>query len=81
MGDANYINNVLPAQLAMLDEVRYFGVTVTSSGGLTTTAADLANINTIQAKNRRPSRSRSAPARHHARRLENAAGRGGIDLR
>ena len=50
MGDANYMNNVLPAQLAMLDEVRYFGVTVTANGGLTTTANDLVNINTIKQK-------------------------------
>lgn len=50
MGDANYVNNVLPAQLGMLDEVRYFGVTVTATGALTTTTADLANINTIKQK-------------------------------
>ena len=50
MGDANYVNNVLPAQLSMLDEVRYFGVTVTATGALTTSAADLANINTIKQK-------------------------------
>jgi GH18 family chitinase len=50
MSDANYVNNVLPAQLGMLDEVRYFGITVTASGGLTTTAANLAHINTIKQK-------------------------------
>ena len=50
MGDANYVNNVLPTQLSMLSEVRYFGVTVTATGALTTTAADLANIATLAQK-------------------------------
>jgi hypothetical protein len=50
MTSSSYVNTMLPAQLAMLDEVRYFGITVTASGALTTTAADLANINTIKQK-------------------------------
>lgn len=48
--DSNYVNNVLPAQLAMLDEVRYFGITATASGGLTTSATNLAHVQTIQQK-------------------------------
>lgn len=47
--NANYVNNTLPGQLAMLDEIRYFGITVNSSGTLTTTAADLNNIQAIKA--------------------------------
>jgi len=50
MGDSNYVNNVLPAQLVMLDEVRYFGITVTASGGLTTTSTNLSHLQTIQQK-------------------------------
>ena len=50
MGDSNYVNNTLPAQLALLDEVRYFGITVNSSGGLTTTATNLSHIQTILQK-------------------------------
>jgi hypothetical protein len=50
MGDSNYVNNVLPAQLALLDEVRYFGITVNGTGGLTTSATNLAQIQTIQQK-------------------------------
>lgn len=30
----SYLNNVLPGQLSMLDEVRYFGLTVDSNGGI-----------------------------------------------
>lgn len=44
----SYINDVLPDQLAMLDEVRYFGITVDASAGLTTSGADLNNIQTIK---------------------------------
>ena len=50
MSDSNYVNNVLPAQLAMLDEVRYFGISVTTSGGLTTTSTNLSHLQTIQQK-------------------------------
>lgn len=50
MGQTSYVNNVLPAQLAMLDEVRYFGITVNADGSLTTDAAHLANIDTIKQK-------------------------------
>jgi hypothetical protein len=50
MSDSNYVNNVLPAQLAMLDEVRYFGITATASGGLTTNSTHLSHIQTIQQK-------------------------------
>lgn len=46
--NATYVNNTLPGQLAMLDEIRYFGITVNSSGTLTTTAADLNNIQAIK---------------------------------
>lgn len=46
--NANYVNNTLPGQLAMLDEIRYFGITVNSAGGLTTTAADLNNLQAIK---------------------------------
>jgi GH18 family chitinase len=49
MGSASYVQNVLPRQIALLDEVRYFGITVNSngSGALTTNATHLANIQTI----------------------------------
>ena len=50
MSDSNYVNNTLPGQLAMLDEVRYFGITATSTGGLTTTSSNLAQIQAIQNK-------------------------------
>jgi len=46
--NASYVANTLPGQLAMLDEIRYFGITVNSSGGLTTTAADLSNLQAIK---------------------------------
>lgn len=48
--NATYVNNTLPGQLAMLDEIRYFGITVNSSGSLTTTAADLNNLQAIKTK-------------------------------
>jgi hypothetical protein len=50
MGDANYVNNVLPLQLGMLDEVRYFGITVTASGLLTTNSTHLSHIDAIKQK-------------------------------
>lgn len=47
-----YVNNVLPAQLVMLDEVRYFGLTVDSNGRIASSSgsvtSQLANIATIQ---------------------------------
>ena len=46
--NSSYVNDVLPDQLALLDEVRYFGISVNASAGLTTTAADLSNIQTIE---------------------------------
>ncbi|BBO31207.1 glycosyl hydrolase family 18 protein [Lacipirellula parvula] len=46
--NANYIANTLPGQLAMLDEIRYFGITVNGNGTLTTTAADLSNLQSIK---------------------------------
>lgn len=46
--NANYVANMLPGQLAMLDEIRYFGITVNSNGTLTTTAADLSNLQSIK---------------------------------
>lgn len=32
--NSNYLNNILPDQLSILDEVRYFGLTVNNSGGI-----------------------------------------------
>jgi hypothetical protein len=46
--NASYVNNTLPGQLAMLEEIRYFGITVNGAGQLTTTAADLNNIQAIK---------------------------------
>ncbi len=46
--NANYIANTLSGQLAMLDEIRYFGITVNGNGTLTTTAADLSNLQSIK---------------------------------
>lgn len=47
-----YVNNVLPGQLAMLDEVRYFGLTVDNGGQIVPTsgslASHMANIATIK---------------------------------
>jgi GH18 family chitinase len=54
--EAAYTNNILPAQLPMLDEVRYFGLTASSTGTITplngsgTLQAHLDRINTIQQK-------------------------------
>jgi GH18 family chitinase len=50
MTSSNYVNNVLPRQLALLDEVRYFGITVNNngSGALTTNATHLANIQKLK---------------------------------
>ncbi len=45
---SSYISDVLPDQLALLDEVRYFGITVDASASLTTTASHLSNIQTIK---------------------------------
>ncbi|MDZ4656388.1 MAG: glycoside hydrolase family 18 protein [Bythopirellula sp.] len=33
--NSNYLNNVLPGQLSLLDEVRYFGLSVNGSGAIT----------------------------------------------
>lgn len=46
--NANYVANMLPGQLAMLDEVRYFGITVNANGTLTTTAADMNHLQSIK---------------------------------
>lgn len=46
--NATYINNTLPDQLAMLDAVAYFGISVNGSGNLTTTSTDLNNIASIK---------------------------------
>ena len=50
MTSTNYVNNILPRQIALLDEVRYFGITVNSngSGALTTNATHLANIQKLK---------------------------------
>ena len=48
--NSNYINNTLSDQLAMLDSVAYFGISVDFSGNLNTTSADLNNIATIKQK-------------------------------
>lgn len=49
---SGYVNNVLPGQLTMLDEVRYFGLTVDSNGGIVPLSGSLQshlnNISTIQ---------------------------------
>jgi GH18 family chitinase len=39
--NSNYLNNVLPGQLSMLDEVRYFGLTVDSNGGIVSQSGTL----------------------------------------
>ena len=36
-----YLNNVLPGQLSMLDEVRYFGLSVDSNGGIVSMSGSL----------------------------------------
>src|SRR5689334_12337585 len=54
--NANYTNNILPTQLSMLSEVRYFGLTAASNGtvvpqaGSGTMQSHLNNIATIQQK-------------------------------
>jgi hypothetical protein len=51
-----YVTNTLPNQLPMLDQVRYFGLTVNSSGVITplsgsgTLASHLSNITTLEQK-------------------------------
>jgi hypothetical protein len=37
----NYLSNVLPGQLSMLDEVRYFGLSVDSNGGIVSLSGSL----------------------------------------
>lgn len=44
---SSYTLNMLKPQMAMLDEVRYFGITVNANGTLTTDAADLGNLQKI----------------------------------
>ncbi len=39
--NSNYLNNTLPDQLSLLDEVRYFGLTVNSSGGISSLEGSL----------------------------------------
>ncbi len=46
--NSSYINDILPQQLALLDEVRYFGIGVDTAAGLTATSTDLSNIQTIR---------------------------------
>ena len=50
--DSNYINNILPDQLSILDEVRYFGLSVNSSGGISSLSGSVSsqktNIATIK---------------------------------
>jgi GH18 family chitinase len=44
----DYTRKVLPEQLPLLNEVRYFGVSVDAEANLTTTDADLKNLETIK---------------------------------
>jgi GH18 family chitinase len=44
---SSYTLNTLKPQMAMLDEVRYFGITVNANGTLTTSLADEGNIQKI----------------------------------
>jgi Glycosyl hydrolases family 18 len=46
--DSDYVKNVLPAQLQLLDEVRYFGMTVAADGTLTSSAEHLANLSALR---------------------------------
>lgn len=50
--NSNYLNNILPGQLSILDEVRYFGLSVNSSGEITSLSGSVAahknNIATIK---------------------------------
>jgi GH18 family chitinase len=48
MGAGDFARDVLPAQLALLDEVRYFGISVDGDANLTTTDGDLKNLETIK---------------------------------
>lgn len=48
MGAGDYAREVLPEQLPLLDEVRYFGISVEGDANLTTTDADLKNLDTIK---------------------------------
>lgn len=41
--NSNYLNNVLPGQLSLLDEVRYFGLSVNSTGGITSQSGSVAS--------------------------------------
>jgi GH18 family chitinase len=56
MGSASYVNNTLPDQLEMLDEIRYFGLTASNTGAIVplggsgSMATHTNNINTIKAK-------------------------------
>jgi GH18 family chitinase len=49
MGSSDYASETLPEQLKLLDDVRYFGITVDRSAKLTTTDADLKNLAIIKA--------------------------------
>jgi hypothetical protein len=44
----SHVANVLPLQIPLLDEVRYFGITVNANGSLTTTATHLSQIQTLK---------------------------------
>ncbi len=50
--NSNYVNNILPDQLSILDEVRYFGLSVTSGGEIASLSGSVAsqknNIATIK---------------------------------
>lgn len=50
MSATSYINNTLPKQLELLDEIRYFGITVNSDGTLTTNSAHLNDPATLRQK-------------------------------
>ncbi len=41
--DSNYLNNILPNQLVMLDEVRYFGLSAGSNGEITSLSGSIAS--------------------------------------
>jgi hypothetical protein len=45
----DYVEHVLPEQLPLLDEIRYFGITTDDAGRLTTKPADLENVRRIKA--------------------------------
>jgi GH18 family chitinase len=46
---AGYLEKVLPAQLTLLDEVRYFGITMDDAGTLTAKPEDLERLHTLRA--------------------------------